>query len=92
MCAIITCGSYGLDSFFQRTLKPYLFACPNPISAIISWIISWTINLQSYHTKQKDGYSLPTNDPTNNGTNWIWTSKKIGLYLANGLKLRFYVW
>ena len=28
-------------------------------------------------------YDLPTNnltnDPTNNGTNWIWTSKKIGL-------------
>ena len=34
---------------------------------------------KSYHTKQKDGYSLPTNDPTNNRTNWIWTSKKIGL-------------
>ena len=26
---------------------------------------------KSYHTKQKDGYSLPTNDPTNNHTNWI---------------------
>ena len=36
---------------------------------------------KSYHTKQKDGYSLLTNDPTNNGTNWIWTTKKIGLYL-----------
>ena len=23
---------------------------------------------------------LPTNDPTNNGINWIWMSKKIGLY------------
>jgi hypothetical protein len=34
---------------------------------------------KSYHTKQKDGYSLPTNDPTNNRTNWIWMSKKIGL-------------
>ena len=34
---------------------------------------------KSYHTKQKDGYSLPTNDPANNRTNWIWMSKKIGL-------------
>ena len=32
---------------------------------------------KSYHTKQKDGYSLPTNDPTNNRINWM--SKKIGL-------------
>ena len=31
---------------------------------------------KSYHTKQKDGYSLPTNDPTNNRM----MSKKIGLY------------
>ena len=35
---------------------------------------------KSYHTKQKDGYSLLTNDPTNNCTHWIWTTKKIGLY------------
>ena len=34
---------------------------------------------KSYHTKQKDGYSWLTNDPTNNPTNWIWTTKKIGL-------------
>ena len=34
---------------------------------------------KSYHTKQKDVYSLPTNDPTNNRINWIWMSKKIGL-------------
>ena len=34
---------------------------------------------KSYHTKQKDGYSLPTNNSTNKCTNWIWTSKKIGL-------------
>ena len=34
---------------------------------------------KSYHTKQKDGYSLLTNDPTNNRTNWIWTTKKIGI-------------
>ena len=34
---------------------------------------------KSYHTKQKNGYSLLTNDPTNNRTNWIWTTKKIGL-------------
>ena len=31
---------------------------------------------KSYHTKQKDGYSLPTNSPTNNHTNSIWMSKK----------------
>ena len=36
---------------------------------------------KSYHTKQKDGYSLPTNDPTNNRINWIWMSKKMGLKL-----------
>ena len=35
---------------------------------------------KSYHTKQKDGYSLPTNDATNNPINWIWMSKKIGHY------------
>ena len=34
---------------------------------------------KSYHTKQKDGYSLPTNDPTNNHINWIWMSENIGL-------------
>ena len=38
---------------------------------------------KSYHTRQnsiqKDGYSLPTNSPTNNRINWIWMSKKIGL-------------
>ena len=25
----------------------------------------------------------PTNDPTNNRINWIWMSKKIGLYYIN---------
>ena len=35
---------------------------------------------KSYHTKQKDGYSLPTNSLTNNRISWIWMSKKIGLY------------
>ena len=59
--------------FFVCVLKPYLFAHPNPINAVISWIISWTI---PYHTKQKDGYSLPTNDPTNNRINWIWMRKR----------------
>ena len=34
---------------------------------------------KSYHTKQKYGYSLPTNDPFNNHINWIWMTKKIGL-------------
>ena len=34
---------------------------------------------KSYHTKRKDGDSLPTNAPTNNRINWIWMSKKIGL-------------
>ena len=43
-------------------------------------------NTQSYilvrycFTKQKDGYSLPTNSLTNNHISWIWMSKKIGLY------------
>ena len=36
-----------------------------------------------YQTKQKDGYSLPTNSPTNNRTNWIWMSKKIGPKIVN---------
>ena len=40
---------------------------------------------KSYHTKQKDGYSLLTKDSTNNRTNWIWTTKKIGL---NSLDLK----
>ena len=31
-------------------------------------------------TRQKDGYSLPGNDQSNNHINWIWMSKKIGLY------------
>ena len=38
---------------------------------------------KSYHTKQKDGYSLPTNDPTNNRIDWIWMSKKTGLNMHN---------
>ena len=38
---------------------------------------------KSYHTKQKDGYSLPTNSLTNNRINWIWMSKKIGLKYNN---------
>ena len=37
---------------------------------------------KSYHTKQKDGYNRPTNDPTNNRTNWILMSKKIRLKLC----------
>ena len=36
---------------------------------------------KSYHTKQKDGYSLPANDPTNNHINWIWMKKDRALYL-----------
>ena len=44
---------------------------------------------KSYHTKQKDGYSSPTKDLTNNRINWIWMSKKIGLniFLANYKKM-----
>ena len=34
---------------------------------------------KSYHTKQKDGYSLPTNSLTNNRISGIWMSKKIRL-------------
>ena len=34
---------------------------------------------KSYHTRQKDGYGLPTNCPTNNYIDLIWMSKKIGL-------------
>ena len=37
---------------------------------------------KSYYTRQKDGNSLPTNSPTNNGTNWIWMSRMIGLQCA----------
>ena len=64
----------------MKRLKPYLFGRPNPISVFISWIISLLIG-KSYHTKKKDGYSMPANDPTNNRTNWIWTSKRVGLKL-----------
>ena len=35
---------------------------------------------KSCHTKQKDGYNSPTNEPTNNHIHWIWMNKKIGLY------------
>ena len=38
---------------------------------------------KSYHTEQKDGYSLPTNSLTNNRIIWIWMSKKIGLMYEN---------
>ena len=38
---------------------------------------------KSYHTKQKDGYSLPTNSLTNNCISWIWMSKNIGLMYEN---------
>jgi hypothetical protein len=38
---------------------------------------------KSYRKKQKDGYSLPTNHPIDNRINWIWMSKKIGLYNLN---------
>ena len=34
---------------------------------------------KSYHTREKDGYSLPTNCLTNNRISWVWMSKKIGL-------------
>ena len=33
---------------------------------------------KSYHTKQKDDYNSRTPDQSNNPTNWIWMSKKIG--------------
>ena len=38
---------------------------------------------KSYHTKQKDGYSLPTNSLTINRISWIWMSKNIGLMYEN---------
>ena len=38
---------------------------------------------KSYHTKQKDGYSLPTNSLTNNRISWIWMRKKIGQNLIS---------
>ena len=62
-----------VDQFFYADqLKPYFFAHPNPINAIISWIISQTILVgKSYHTQQKDGYSMPTNSPNNIHINWI---------------------
>ena len=46
---------------------------------------------KSYHTKQKDSYSLPTNTPTNNRINSIWTSKKIGLKTIFELR-SFFFW
>ena len=66
----------------------------NPIFLLIQIQLVWLlvgslVGLlvgKSYHTKQKDGYSLPTNDPTNNRNNWIWLSKKIGLKYQNSSK------
>ena len=59
-----------------QLLKPYLFA--HPMGLLVGSLIGLLVG-KSYHTRQKDGYNLPTNDPTNNHTNWIWMSKKIGL-------------
>ena len=59
-------------------LKPYLFAHPNPISAIISWTISWQTITIFLFCMVLPTNSL-TNDPTNNRINRIWMSKKIGL-------------
>ena len=56
------------------TVKPYLFAHPLLVVSLVVLLVG-----KSYHTKQKDGYSLPTNDPTNNRIDWIWMSKKIRL-------------
>ena len=38
---------------------------------------------KSYHTKQKDGNSQPTNSPTSDRINWIWMSTKIGLQITS---------
>ena len=45
---------------------------------------------KSYHTKQRDGYILTSNDPTDNQINWICMSKKIGLYLLTTYSDAFY--
>ena len=38
-----------------------------------------TVLRKAIFTTPYSGYNSPTNDPTNNHTNWIWMSKKIGL-------------
>ena len=68
-----------LEMVSIESLKRYLFGHANPISGIISGSLVRLLVGKSYHTKPKDRYSLLTNDPTNNHTHWIWTSKKIGL-------------
>ena len=67
-------------------LKPYLFAHPNPINGIISWIISWqtiTIFLSMIcHLIVQLMIQLI------NRINWIWMSKNIRLkflLVPNGL-------
>ena len=41
-------GTIGSKTKFLSfgAFKPYLFAHPNPINVIISWIINWTISWQ----------------------------------------------
>ena len=69
--------------FFLWRIKPYLFAHQNPINSILVGSLVGSLVRKSYHSKQKDGYSLPINDPTNNRNDWIWMSKKIRLNSKN---------
>jgi hypothetical protein len=73
------------NKFKDPNLSPIFLLVQVQLVQLLVGSLVGLLVVKSYHTKQKDGYSLPTNDPTNNRTNWIWTSKKIGLYLLTYL-------
>ena len=66
----------SINNFTTKLLKPYLFAHPNPINAIISWIISWTDTIQDRKMVIACQLIVQLIIAL---SNWIWMSKKIGL-------------
>ena len=70
---------YGFGKWAD--LRPIFFLIQIQLMWLLVGSLVGLLVGKSYHTKQKDGYSLPTDDPTNNHINWIWMSKKIGLNL-----------
>ena len=60
----------------QKDSRPVILVVQIQIVCLLVGSLVRLLVGKSYHTKQKDAYSLPTNNPTNNHTNWIWMRKK----------------
>ena len=59
----------AFDLDFSINLSPIFLVVQIQLVGLLVGLLVRLLVGKSYHTIQKDGYSLPTNDPTNNRTN-----------------------